>query len=102
MTEQDAATGHHDHTHGHGHEGGEGHGHGRRALGGVWGKVAHLFRPHSHEAADKVDAAMESCAEGMRALRMSLVVLATTAGIQTIFPGLRVGGVVVRHHSQLR
>jgi hypothetical protein len=28
----------------------------------------HLLRPHSHEAADKVDAAMEASAEGMRAV----------------------------------
>src|SRR5712691_9826978 len=86
MTDQDAATGHHDHTHGHGHghEGGENHGRGRGALGGVWGKVAHFFRPHSHEAADKVDAAMESSAEGMRALWISLAVLGATTVMQAV------------------
>src|SRR5260370_42174491 len=42
----------------------------------------HLLRPHSHQAADKVDAAMESSAEGMRALWLSLAGLAATAVIQ--------------------
>jgi cation diffusion facilitator family transporter len=88
MTDQDAAAGHHDHTpghgHGHGHKGGEGQGRGRGALGGVWGKVTHFFRPHSHEAADKVDAAMESSAEGMRALWISLAVLGATTVIQAV------------------
>jgi cation diffusion facilitator family transporter len=39
-------------------------------------------RPHSHEAADKVDAAMEASSEGMRALWISLGVLGATAAIQ--------------------
>jgi cation diffusion facilitator family transporter len=50
----------------------------------VWGKVAHFFRPHSHEAGDKVDAAMESSAEGMRALWISLAVLGATTVIQAV------------------
>ena len=40
------------------------------------------MRPHSHEAADKVDAAMEASSEGMRALWISLGVLGATAVIQ--------------------
>jgi cation diffusion facilitator family transporter len=39
-------------------------------------------RPHSHEAADKVDAALEASAEGIRALWISLAVLAATALLQ--------------------
>jgi len=39
-------------------------------------------RPHSHEAADKIDAAMEASGDGMRALWISLAVLAATAAIQ--------------------
>jgi cation diffusion facilitator family transporter len=58
-----------EHT-GHGH----GHGHERR--------LAQLVKPHSHEAADKVDAAMESSAEGMRALWISLTALGVTAVVQ--------------------
>jgi cation diffusion facilitator family transporter len=42
----------------------------------------HLLKPHSHEAADKLDAAMESSAEGMRTLWISLTVLGLTAVLQ--------------------
>ncbi|HEX6523562.1 MAG TPA: cation diffusion facilitator family transporter [Streptosporangiaceae bacterium] len=45
-------------------------------------RLLHMVRPHSHEAADKVDAAMEASAEGMRALWISLGVLGATAVIQ--------------------
>jgi cation diffusion facilitator family transporter len=41
-------------------------------------------RPHSHEAADKVDAAMEASSAGMRALWISLAVLGGTAVLQAI------------------
>ena len=43
-----------------------------------------MLRPHSHEAADQVDAAMEASAEGMRALWISLAVLGVTALIQAV------------------
>jgi len=79
-----ASTGSHEHGHGHGHGRGQGHG----AGSGLWAKVTHFFRPHSHEAADKVDAAMESSAEGMRALWISLAVLAATTVIQAIVVAL--------------
>ncbi|GAA0361968.1 cation diffusion facilitator family transporter [Actinoallomurus spadix] len=42
------------------------------------------MRPHSHEAADKVDTAMESSAEGMRALCISLAGLGVTTVIQAL------------------
>ena len=41
-----------------------------------------MVRPHSHEAADRVDAALETSGEGMRALWISLAVLAVTALVQ--------------------
>jgi len=41
-----------------------------------------VLRPHAHEAAGKVDAAMEASARGMRALWVSLAVLAGTALLQ--------------------
>ena len=47
-------------------------------------RVLHVVRPHSHEAADKVDAAMESSAEGLRALWISLGVLVGTAAVQAV------------------
>jgi Co/Zn/Cd efflux system component len=68
----------HDREHGHGHDhdhGGHGHSHGA----GVLARVLHVVRPHSHEASDKVDAAMEASAAGMRALWISLGVLGATA-----------------------
>src|SRR3984885_10010174 len=63
--------------HEHSHDSGLGSAHtdGRGALR----RLRHLVRPHSHEAADRVDAAMEASAEGMRALWISLAVLAVTA-----------------------
>jgi cation diffusion facilitator family transporter len=71
--------------HGHGHrEGDHDHGHGHAHGQGVGSRLRHLVRPHSHEAAGKVDAAMESSAEGMRALWISLGVLGATALIQAV------------------
>jgi cation diffusion facilitator family transporter len=45
-------------------------------------RVRHLLRPHSHRAADKVDSALESSAQGMRALWISLAVLGATTVVQ--------------------
>jgi cation diffusion facilitator family transporter len=70
----------------HEHEHGDGHHHERGA--GILARVRHVVRPHSHEAADKVDAAMEASAEGMRALWISLGVLGATAVIQAIVAAL--------------
>jgi len=50
--------------------------------GSPWHRVAHLVTPHSHEAADKVDQAMETSAEGLRTLRISLAVLGLTTLLQ--------------------
>jgi cation diffusion facilitator family transporter len=68
---------HHDHNHEHGYGH---HDHGT----GVLARLLHVARPHSHEAVDKVDAAMEASAAGMRALWVSLAVLAGTAAIQAV------------------
>lgn len=62
------------------HEPGAGHGH----AGGLRGFVSSTFRPHSHDAADSVDSALESSAEGIRALKISLVVLGVTAIAQLV------------------
>jgi hypothetical protein len=43
-----------------------------------------VVKPHSHEAADTVDAAMGSSREGMRALWISLGVLGVTALAQAV------------------
>ena len=52
--------------------------------GGVRGWLSGLFHPHSHDAADSVDSALESSAQGIRAVKISLVVLAVTAGLQVL------------------
>jgi cation diffusion facilitator family transporter len=48
------------------------------------GRVPHVLRPHSHEAADKVDTAMEASAEGMRTLWISFAALVATAAVQAV------------------
>jgi cation diffusion facilitator family transporter len=65
---------------GHGHV--PGHSHASRPA--ATGRLRHALRPHSHEAADKVDAAMEASAAGMRALWVSLAVLGGTAVLQAV------------------
>jgi cation diffusion facilitator family transporter len=70
-----STTVHHEHGHGHGHE---------AAPRRLWHSVRHLVTPHSHDAADRVDSAMESSSDGMRALWISLAVLGATAGFQAV------------------
>jgi divalent metal cation (Fe/Co/Zn/Cd) transporter len=48
------------------------------------GRIAHVFRPHVHHHADKVDPALEASAEGMRVLWISLAALAGTAAVQAV------------------
>ncbi|MBO2449266.1 cation transporter [Actinomadura barringtoniae] len=50
-------------------------------------RLTHL-RPHSHEAADKVDSALESSTEGMRALWISLAGLGATTLVQAVVVAL--------------
>ncbi|MFJ4408622.1 cation diffusion facilitator family transporter [Streptomyces sp. NPDC088910] len=80
----------HDHADDHGHGPDRAHGH-AHATGGrthpgsrLRHRLGHLLRPHSHEAADSVDAALESSARGMRALWVSLAVLGATALVQAL------------------
>jgi cation diffusion facilitator family transporter len=79
--------GDHESEHGHGHEAGHGHG-SRSGLAGWPGRLRHVLRPHSHEPGDKVDAAMEASAEGIRALWISLAVLGATAVLEGVVTGL--------------
>lgn len=60
----------------------EGHDHEHR--GGLIGAVRGIFQPHSHDARDKVDEALTTRAEGMRALKMSLGALVATAAFQIV------------------
>ena len=41
-----------------------------------------VFRPHSHDSADLVDTALETSAQGIRAVKVSLCVLLVTAALQ--------------------
>jgi cation diffusion facilitator family transporter len=68
------ADGHEDldgHPHSHDHDHGYRH--------GLRGTIREIFAPHSHNAADSVDDALESSAAGIRAVKISLLVLGVTA-----------------------
>jgi cation diffusion facilitator family transporter len=70
---------------------GHGHGHGHDAEPGLRGgfrKLLSSVRPHSHDAADSVDSALEASADGIRALKISLVVLGLTAVAQAVVVAL--------------
>jgi cation diffusion facilitator family transporter len=76
--------------HGHGHEHGDGHGHGYEdghgagGRRGVVGWVRGVVRPHRHDAAESVDAALEGSADGIRAVKLSLAGLGVTAIVQAM------------------
>lgn len=75
--------------HGHIHHDGDDHPDGRgHARGEHWRRwrhrLGHLLTPHSHDMADKVDTAMQSSRDGMRALWISLLVLGVTAAAQAV------------------
>ncbi|GAA0420311.1 cation efflux system protein [Acrocarpospora corrugata] len=57
-----------------------GHGHGSRA----WRGLRHALAPHSHDSADKTDAALESSSRGLRVLGISFAVLVITAVVQAV------------------
>jgi cation diffusion facilitator family transporter len=59
-------------------ERGHGHDH-EHPRAGVLAALRHLIRPHSHDHADSVDDALVTSAAGIRATKLSLVVLAVTA-----------------------
>jgi cation diffusion facilitator family transporter len=79
--------GHEAHNHvGHGHSEHEapGHQHEHEHRGGVRGWVVSVLRPHSHDAADSVDRALEASQDGVLALKISLAALAVTAVLQAV------------------
>ena len=51
---------------------------------GLRGVLADFFKPHSHDAADSVDSALEASADGIRAVKVSLIALGATAIAQAI------------------
>lgn len=71
MTDLSHGQGHdHDHDHDHDHP------------GAFRGFVRELFVPHTHDAADSVDDALEASTQGVRALKVSLFVLLATTALQ--------------------
>ncbi|MBM9618275.1 cation diffusion facilitator family transporter [Streptomyces zhihengii] len=51
-------------------------------------RAGHVVRPHGHEPADRVDAAMEASRDGMRTLWISLAVLGATTAVQAVIVAL--------------
>lgn len=85
----DHPQGHHGHTHDHPHgnhdeAGHAGHGHSHAHRAGLRGALHELFVPHSHDAADAIDDAMEANAAGIRALKIGLAVLFATTVLQAV------------------
>src|SRR5687768_1315982 len=87
---QPETTGHaHDHRHGHGHDHAHGHGHSHGTRGGRFGAaLREVFAPHSHDASDSIDGALESSAAGIRAVKISLLALGATALTQLLVVAL--------------
>lgn len=73
---------HHGHDHEHEHEHDHDHDHPHPA--GFKGFLYGLFVPHSHDAADSIDDALEASAQGVRALKISLFVLLGTTLLQAV------------------
>ncbi|MFI9415363.1 cation diffusion facilitator family transporter [Nocardia gamkensis] len=68
------------HQHHHHHAGHHHHHH----RSGAIGALREVFVPHSHDAADSIDDALEASAVGIRAVAISLVVLGCTAVLQLV------------------
>jgi cation diffusion facilitator family transporter len=72
----------HDHTHGHRHD--HDHDHGHDHPKGLLGVIKEIFAPHSHDASDSIDGALESSAAGIRAVKISLLALGATSIAQLV------------------
>ena len=55
---------------------------------GITGFLHGLFEPHSHDAADSIDDALEASAAGVRVVKMSLLALMATAALQLVVVAL--------------
>jgi cation diffusion facilitator family transporter len=74
----------HEHEHGHDHGHGHDHDHDHSHPTGLRGLLYGLFVPHTHDAADSIDDALEASAEGVRAVKISLFVLLGTSVLQLL------------------
>lgn len=73
----------HDHSHGGHHDHGDPHAHQEHPTG-IKGFLYGLFVPHSHDAADSIDDALEANRSGIRALKISLLILLVTTVLQAV------------------
>ena len=73
----------HGHDHGAGHDHGHGHSHSGRG-GKIGAALREVFAPHSHDASDSIDGALESSAAGIRAVKISLLALGATSIAQLV------------------
>ncbi len=60
------------------------HAHPHEHRHGIRGVVAEIFSPHSHDAVDSLDTALESSRRGIRAVKISFVALLLTALAQLV------------------
>lgn len=74
----------HDHGHGHGHGHDHDHDHDHDHPKGVLGVIKQIFAPHTHDASDSIDGALESSAAGIRAVKISLLALGATSVAQLV------------------
>ncbi|WP_322858711.1 cation diffusion facilitator family transporter [Mycobacterium europaeum] len=84
MTSESTDQHHHEHGHEHEHDHDHDHGHDHEHPKGIRGFVTQLFAPHSHDAADSLDSALETSAVGIRAVKISLIALGATAMVQVV------------------
>ena len=81
----------HEHEHEHEHSHGVGHGHPHdhdhphdHAHGGLLAAIRHALVPHTHDASDSIDDALEASRAGLRALGISFAVLLVTTLLQFV------------------
>jgi cation diffusion facilitator family transporter len=79
----EGSEGHHDHQHGDGQHHHDQH-HRDHDHGDLSGFIRGLIAPHSHDAKDSLDQALEASRDGIRAVAISLIILLLTAGIQAL------------------
>jgi cation diffusion facilitator family transporter len=84
MAEHDDRGHDHDHPRDHDHDHSDDHDHGHTHARGPVAWVRELVVPHSHDASDRVDSALEASREGMRCLGWSFAALTLTAVLQAV------------------
>jgi cation diffusion facilitator family transporter len=74
-----------DTKHEHHHSADRSHDHGHSQRGGrIGAALREVFAPHGHDASDSIDGALESSAAGIRAVKISLLVLGATSIAQLV------------------